>query len=230
MHLDVLISVLLVVIINVSVSAQPEKPKVYIDPGGHRYTKSQFDSISVANRGKPIAIIDKMEKDSEVQFTFEVLTIDPFEEFASKWIGKSFPAFNLKDLSGKLHDNSSFSGKLVVINLWSTTCAPCIEEMPRLNELVGRYYGKPVVFIAPAPEQSEKIKIRLAKHPFNYLILPGASQIFAALEVDSYPYHIIVDQSGIIKAIYHGSRTDLRTNSPILNEKIVSSIEENIIR
>lgn len=213
-----------------SISAQVEKPRVYINTDGRRFTKAQFDSIKAANIGKPIALNDRIENDKEVQFTFAVLAVDPFEAFLKKWVGQSFPDFEIKDINGKVYQKSSFNGKVVVFNFWSTTCAPCIEEMPRLNELVSSYTKQPVVFLAPAPEHLEKVKKSLAKHPFDYTILPDASSLFTALGIDSYPYHIVVDKGGIIKAIYHGSRTDLVTNQPILNEGIIFSIEENIKR
>ncbi|MCE7044601.1 TlpA disulfide reductase family protein [Dyadobacter sp. CY312] len=213
-----------------STSAQVEKPRVYINPDGNHFTRAQFDSISAANIGKPIAIIDRIEKDKEIQFTFEVLTVNPFEAFLKKWIGQAFPNFEIKDVNGKIYQNSSLRGKVVVFNFWSTTCAPCIEEMPKLNELVSSYTSQPAIFLAPAPETLEKVNKSLDKHAFKYNILPDASSLFSALGIDSYPYHIIVDKAGIIKAIYQGSRTDLATNQPILNEGIITSIEENIKR
>ncbi|WP_051664146.1 TlpA family protein disulfide reductase [Dyadobacter crusticola] len=219
------LAILLLFATSSSATAQVAKPRVYIDSIGRRFTKAQFDSISAANRGKPIALNDRIENDQEVQFTFEVLTVNPLEAFSNKWVGQPFPEFKVKDINGRLYQNGSLNGKVVVFNFWSTTCAPCIEEMPRLNELVNSYTKQPVVFLAPSPEHAEKIVKSLAKHPFNYNILPDASPLFTSLGIDGYPYHIIVDKTGIIRAIYRGSRTDLVTKQPILNEGIVNSIE-----
>ncbi|KAA6438746.1 TlpA family protein disulfide reductase [Dyadobacter flavalbus] len=211
-----------------SISAQTEKPRIYIDSTGRRFTRAQYDSISAANIGKAIALDNQIENDKEIQFTFKVLAVNPFKAFSKKWVGQSFPDFEIKDVNGKVYQKASLHGKVVVFNFWSTTCAPCIEEMPRLNELVSSYTNQPVVFLAPAPEDFQKVKSRLAKHKFYYSILPEASSLFTALGIDSYPYHIIVDKAGVIKAVYQGSRIDSATKQPILNEGIITSIQENI--
>ncbi len=204
--------------------AQSIKPKVYIDPQGKRYTAPQFDSIKTANIGKPIAVKDRFEKEKEIQLTFEILSVDPFEAFSKKWVGQPLPAFALKDVNGKIHDNNSIQGKLTVINFWSVTCAPCISEMPLLSELVSKYIDRGIVFLAPAPEDSSHVQRTLSKRRFTYTVLPQANELFATLGIDSYPYHLIVDTNGIIKEIYHGSRVDTKTNQVSLDDRLVTAI------
>lgn len=47
----------------------------------------------------------------------------------------AFPTFTTQELSGNTVDNSIFAkADLTVLNLWGTTCAPCITEMPELQE------------------------------------------------------------------------------------------------
>jgi thiol-disulfide isomerase/thioredoxin len=48
---------------------------------------------------------------------------------------KKAPDFKLKDLQG--HDVSleSYRGKVVVLNFWTKTCGPCMEEMPEIADL-----------------------------------------------------------------------------------------------
>lgn len=48
---------------------------------------------------------------------------------------KVLPDFEFKDDSGKVRKLSEWSGKVVVLNLWATWCAPCREEMPSLDKL-----------------------------------------------------------------------------------------------
>lgn len=42
----------------------------------------------------------------------------------------------------------SFRGKVVVMNLWASWCAPCVEEMPTLGALQTAYAGQDLV-VAP---------------------------------------------------------------------------------
>jgi len=45
------------------------------------------------------------------------------------------PDFTLPDLDGKSVSLSSFRGRTVVLNFWSSTCGPCRDEMPSLAKL-----------------------------------------------------------------------------------------------
>ncbi len=48
----------------------------------------------------------------------------------------SAPDFTLPDQNGKPWTLSKHRGKTIVMNFWSITCQPCVEEMPSLIELV----------------------------------------------------------------------------------------------
>ena len=52
--------------------------------------------------------------------------------------GKAAPAFGFTDPSGKPATLADYRGKPVLLNLWATWCAPCIEEMPTLDALAAR--------------------------------------------------------------------------------------------
>ncbi|CDO37375.1 MULTISPECIES: TlpA family protein disulfide reductase [Novosphingobium] len=64
-------------------------------------------------------------------------------EVASKKLDRShkgdpMPVITLVDNTGETLDLASFRGKPLLINLWATWCAPCIEEMPTLDALIAR--------------------------------------------------------------------------------------------
>ena len=48
---------------------------------------------------------------------------------------KDVPALSFVDEAGATHDNSVFKGKVTLLNLWATWCAPCRKEMPELGKL-----------------------------------------------------------------------------------------------
>lgn len=47
----------------------------------------------------------------------------------------ALPELTVTDADGKPVDFAAFKGKVLLINLWATWCAPCIREMPALDRL-----------------------------------------------------------------------------------------------
>jgi thiol-disulfide isomerase/thioredoxin len=45
------------------------------------------------------------------------------------------PAFSFQDASGRERTLADWRGKVVLLNLWATWCAPCRKEMPALDRL-----------------------------------------------------------------------------------------------
>ncbi len=48
---------------------------------------------------------------------------------------KEVPPLSFLDGTGAAKDNSVFKGKVTLLNLWATWCAPCRKEMPELAKL-----------------------------------------------------------------------------------------------
>jgi len=47
--------------------------------------------------------------------------------------------FSLPDLSGSEHTLVQYRGKWVIINYWATNCAPCLKEIPELEDFHRRH-------------------------------------------------------------------------------------------
>jgi thiol-disulfide isomerase/thioredoxin len=45
------------------------------------------------------------------------------------------PAFSFQDATGRERTLADWRGKVVLLNLWATWCAPCRKEMPALDRL-----------------------------------------------------------------------------------------------
>lgn len=59
--------------------------------------------------------------------------------------GTPAPAMAFRDREGRAHKLAEFRGKVVIVNLWASWCAPCRAEMPALDRLVAAYPGDVVV-------------------------------------------------------------------------------------
>ncbi|WP_309087429.1 redoxin family protein [Phenylobacterium sp.] len=70
----------------------------------------------------------------------------------SKWsteaAGAPPPDYAFYDEAGKPVKVADLKGKVVVMNVWATWCAPCKVEMPTLAKLQAAYAGQPVEVVA----------------------------------------------------------------------------------
>ena len=100
-------------------------------------------------------------------------------------------------LEGIRLTSESLKGKPVVVNFWFTSCGPCIEEIPELNDLANEFSGK-ARFLAFATDDAEPIKEFLKRREFRYEIVPSSSRLARAFGVEAYPSHYIIDSEGNI--------------------------------
>lgn len=93
------------------------------------------------------------------------------------------PVQSFVDAGGKTTRIADFKGKVTVVNLWATWCAPCVVEMPTLAKLAKEYEGKPVNVVAISidrPQDTDKAKAFIAKNaPLAFYHDPKMSMPFA---------------------------------------------------
>lgn len=61
--------------------------------------------------------------------------------------GTPAPATPFEAKGGKAATLAQFKGKVVVLNLWATWCAPCVKEMPELDRLQGMFPAKDLAVV-----------------------------------------------------------------------------------
>ncbi|CAN5323325.1 redoxin domain-containing protein [soil metagenome] len=122
-------------------------------------------------------------------------------------LGGAAPAFSAMALDGRTYDLNELKGSVVVVTFWSTRCAICHEEIPKLNQFAGRYGDKKVVFLALSMENEEKIAGYLKNNPFKFEILPnsfGTVLQYADRGKDGnldmgFPSFFVIDQQGLVR-------------------------------
>ncbi len=70
--------------------------------------------------------------------------------------GGRAPDFSIVTDQGTRISPASFGGKVLVLNFWATWCAPCVEEIPSLNEFQKRFAKPGVVVVAISVNKSEE--------------------------------------------------------------------------
>lgn len=133
------------------------------------------------------------------------------------------PEFELKDLSGNVVRMSGFRGQTVVLNFWTKTCRPCLEEMPALDELstILKHEGKKAVVLTISTDDSaDDAKATLAavlgRQPnFLTLVDPDAQIVSGKFGTRLYPETWIIDPQGVIRVRVDGARD--WSNALVLN-------------
>ena len=120
-----------------------------------------------------------------------------------KMIGKMLPEFSLKNLKGRLIHSSELIGKPTVINMWFTTCPPCIAEIPDLNKIKLANSNSEVQFIAITYESANKVNKFLETKQFNFQHIINAKD-YCEKFTNQYPINIFVNKKGVINHIEGG--------------------------
>ncbi|WP_232366599.1 TlpA family protein disulfide reductase [Alteripontixanthobacter muriae] len=72
--------------------------------------------------------------------------------------GALMPAVGLTNPDGRTLNLGALQGTPVLLNVWATWCAPCVREMPLLDDLAGDYDGEMRVIAASQDLQgAEKV-------------------------------------------------------------------------
>jgi cytochrome c biogenesis protein CcmG, thiol:disulfide interchange protein DsbE len=120
-------------------------------------------------------------------------------------IGKPAPVFVMSD-GVQTVDLARLKGKVVVLNLWATYCAPCVEELPSLLALQERMPGLAVV--AVSTDQDDDIYRKfLVRHHVDVMTVRDAdqkvNQLYGTVLI---PETYIIDRDGIIRRKFIGAQ------------------------
>ena len=124
------------------------------------------------------------------------------------------PDFDLPDLAGKRVKMADFRGKTVIMNFWTKTCRPCLDEMNTLDELgeVLQRDGGDTVLVTictdPSAEDArETLRTVLGKEPhFVTLMDPESSVVAGKFGTKLFPETWFIDPHGVIRARVDGGR------------------------
>ncbi len=120
-------------------------------------------------------------------------------------VGKVAPQFVISDGSASV-DLSKLRGKVVILNLWATWCAPCVEELPSLLALQQQQPALAIVGVST--DQDDQVYHQfLLRHHVDILTVRDADQRVNALYgTVLIPETYIIDKTGIIRRKFIGAQ------------------------
>lgn len=129
-------------------------------------------------------------------------------------IGKPAPNFRVADGSRTV-SLETYRGKVVVLNFWASWCAPCVAEIPSLNQLQKKMPQIVVLGISTDEDPAAYTQF-LTNHPVDYLTIRDGSQrsnhLFGTYR---FPETYVIDKQGRIRRKFIGAQN--WTTPEILN-------------
>ena len=113
---------------------------------------------------------------------------------------KPIPELRFVDGAGRALTLGDFRGKVVLLNIWATWCAPCREEMPALDRLQAKMGGGRFQVVALSVDQQgapivRKFFAEVGIKALPLYIDPSAQAAFK-LDAAGLPVTLLVDRGG----------------------------------
>ena len=101
---------------------------------------------------------------------------------------------------GKTVTFKDFRGKIVLLNLWATWCAPCVREMPTLDRLQGEFGGDRFEVVALSSDRTGAAAVEpfFRQHGLRHLgiYIDAKSEATRGLGVRGLPTTLLIDAHG----------------------------------
>lgn len=109
--------------------------------------------------------------------------------------------FLLKDARSINHSLSDYRGRVTLVNFWATWCPPCVEEIPSMNRLAGRYGANDFEIVSiNFQETGEHVREFMRRVAVDFpVLLDLDGQVAADWQVFAFPSSFLLDRSGRIR-------------------------------
>lgn len=94
-------------------------------------------------------------------------------------------------------------GTFFIVEVWSTTCPPCVRSIPMLNDIQKRYADKGLRIVSFTTDTLDEVEPFLKQHPMEYpsfIDKEGATYInyMAADNRNTIPHAFLFDKAGLL--------------------------------
>jgi thiol-disulfide isomerase/thioredoxin len=122
--------------------------------------------------------------------------------------GKAAPELVVTDIQGKPVALSSYKGKTVLLDFWTTWCPPCRQDGPALDKLYSKYGDKDLMIVGVSvSEEREIVEKFLKEHPHTFpVVLTTENEMPRPYQIGVFPTYIVIEKDGTVAAAAQGDQ------------------------
>lgn len=136
------------------------------------------------------------------------------------------PDYTFYNSAGKAMKIADLKGKVVVMNIWATWCAPCVAEMPTLARLQAAYAGKDVEVVAVSIDSetsATKARLFIAGHDPLKFYHDREMKLPFKIDAPGAPTTVIYGRDGLEKARVAGEADWSGPEARALIDKVLAA-------
>lgn len=121
-------------------------------------------------------------------------------------IQKPLPDFQAYDLNGNQWNREDLKGKYALINLWATSCGPCVSELPHFQELYNEMKNEADLKVLSfnVDDDVGLVKPFMEKNGYTFPVILAGDTFLFQMKEPAIPQLILVDPEGNIRAYQVG--------------------------
>jgi thiol-disulfide isomerase/thioredoxin len=119
---------------------------------------------------------------------------------------------------------SDFKNDLVILDFWSTWCAPCIKALPEFQELQSKF-GNRLQFVLATSQEAEKIQKFLQLKNIMLPCFVGDKELSKYFPHNSVPHEVWI-KNDTIAAITYSENVTAQNIQKVLNGEQVNMVEK----
>ena len=139
----------------------------------------------------------------------DIVSPDSSTNLPAAWLpevsSQQHDSWTARTLDGRVVSLGDFKGKVVFLNFWSTTCAPCIEEMAGMENLFDSVKNERVAFLAVTQEDESIVREFLRKHTLRIPVYLSSENPPPDLLPLGVPTTFILDTRGAAVLRHNGA-------------------------
>ena len=209
-------SLTFLLMLTVAITCFAQTNNYYKNPNGEILNESTYNQLkeekldAVKKVMKSVKIYEELDEDyrstDSIVYTYKWHFTDRPKRTEAEvlkkkaLIGTSYPINGAETLDGRVVELEDFQGKPTLVNLWFTSCAPCIEEMPVLSKMK-REHSERFNFLAVTFESASKVNKLFERFEFDFEHIVNSKELTTKLGFNGFPVNLFLDKDGVIRRI-----------------------------